>query len=126
MEAIKKIALLYGSISLVNRVEVKAKMDVIKRVALLYSSLFSKSFYSAYRVNDDDEKPLFTAHVWADMQKDGSESETPVFHVLINSRQERGKRSKIKTLGVDTTDDEIELVYMAMLPKIKKLQEFFE
>ena len=125
MEAIKKIALLYGSISLVNRVEVKAKMEIIKRVALLYSSLFSKSFYSAYRVNDDDEKPMFTAHVWAD-EKDGSESETPIIHVLINSRQERTKRSKIKTLGVDTTDDEIELVYMAMLPKIKKLQEFFE
>ena len=58
--------------------------------------------------------------------EDDSESETPVFHVLINSRGERMKRSKIKTLGVDTTDDEIELVYLAMLPKIKKLQEFFE
>ena len=113
------------SISYVDELKANIKMEIIKRVALLYSALFSKSFYSAYRVNDDDEKPMFTVNVWAD-KKDGSESETPVFHVLINNRGERMKRSKIKTLGVDTTDDEIELVYLAMLPKIKKLQEFFE
>ena len=113
------------SILYVDELKANIKMEIIKRVALLYNALFSKSFYSAYRVNDDDEKPMFTVNVWAD-KKDGSESETPVFHVLINSRGERMKRSKIKTLGVDTTDDEIELVYLAMLPKIKKLQEFFE
>ena len=113
------------SILYVDELKANIKMEIIKRVALLYNALFSKSFYSAYRVNDDDEKPMFTVNVWAD-KKDGSESETPVFHVLINSRGERMKRSKIKTLGVDTTDDEIELIYMAMLPKIKKLQEFFE
>lgn len=114
------------SIFYVDQLKAEAKMAVIKKVALLYNSLFSKSFYSPYRVNDNDEKPMFTVNVWADMQKDGSESETPIFHVLINSRGERMKRSKIKTLGVDTTDDEIELVYLAMLPKIKKLKEFFE
>lgn len=113
------------SILYVDELKANVKMEIIKKVALLYSALFSKSFYSAYRVNDDDEKPMFTVNVWAD-KKDGSESETPIFHVLINSRGERIKRSKIKTLGVDTTDDEVELVYLAMLPKIKKLQEFFE
>lgn len=113
------------SILYVDELKANIKMEIIKKVALLYSALFSKSFYSAYRVNDDDEKPMFTVHVWVD-KKDGSESETPIFHVLINSRQERMKRSKIKTLGVDTTDDEVELVYLAMLPKIKKLREFFE
>ena len=114
------------SIFYVDQLKAEAKIAVIKKVALLYNALFSKSFYSAYRVNDDDEKPMFTVHAWADMQKDGSESETPVFHILINNRGERMKRSKIKTLGVDTTDDEIELVYLAMRPQIKKLQEFFQ
>lgn len=126
MEQFTNFNSLCESIFYVDELKANAKMEIIKKVALLYSSLFSKSFYSAYRVNDDDEKPMFTVNVWADMQKDGSESETPVFHVLINSRGERMKRSKIKTLGVDTTDDEIELVYLAMLPKIKKLKEFFE
>lgn len=124
--SIKTAALLSESILLVNSVVIKAKIEAIKKVTLLYRDLLSKSFYSAYRVDDDDEKPMFTVHVWADMQKDGSESETPIFHVLINSKQGRMKRSKIKTLGVDTTDDEIELVYMAMRPQIKKFQEFFQ
>lgn len=126
MESSTNFNKLCETIFYVDQLKAEAKMEIIKKVALLYNSLFSKSFYSAYRVNDDDEKPMFTVNVWADMQKDGSESETPVFHVLINSRGERMKRSKTKTLGVDTTDDEIELVYLAMLPKIKKLREFFE
>ena len=126
MESSTNFNKLCETIFYVDQLKAEAKIAVIKKVALLYSSLFSKSFYSAYRVNDDDEKPMFTVHAWADMQKDGSESETPVFHILINNRGERMKRSKIKTLGVDTTDDEVELVYLAMLPKIKKLQEFFE
>ena len=126
MESSTNFNKLCESIFYVDQLKSEAKIAVIKKVALLYSALFSKSFYSAYRVNDDDEKPMFTVNVWADMQKDGSESETPVFHILINSRGERMKRSKIKTLGVDTTDDEIELVYMAMRPQIKKLQEFFQ
>ena len=126
MESSTNFNKLCESIFYVDQLKAEAKIAVIKKVALLYSALFSKSFYSAYRVNDDDEKPMFTVNVWADMQKDGSESETPIFHVLINSKQGRGKRGKIKTLGVDTTEDEIELVYLAMIPKIKKLQEFFE
>lgn len=124
--SIKTEALLYESILLVNSVVIEAKIEAIKKITLLYRDLLLKSFYSAYRVNDDDEKSMFTVHAWADMQKNGSESETPIFHVLINSKQGRGKRGKIKTLGVDTTDDEIELVYMAMRPQIKKLQEFFQ
>lgn len=126
MESSTNFNKLCETIFYVDQLKAEAKMEIIKKVALLYRAMFSKSFYSAYRVNDDDEKPMFSVYVWADMQKDGSESETPVFHVLINSRGERMKRSKIKTLGVDTTDDEIELVYLAMLPNIKKLREFFE
>lgn len=126
MESSTNFNKLCESIFYVDELKANAKMEVIKKVALLYSSLFSRSFYSAYRVNDDDEKPMFSVHVWADMQKDGSESETPVFHVIIVNKAERVNRSKTKTLGVDTTDDEIELVYLAMLPKIKKLQEFFK
>lgn len=126
MESSTNFNKLCETIFYVDQLKAEAKMEIIKKVALLYRAMFSKSFYSAYRVNDDDEKPMFSVYVWADMQKDGSESETPVFHVLINSRGERMKRSKIKTLGVDTTDDEVELVYLAMLPKIKKLREFFE
>lgn len=126
MESSTNFNRLCETIFYVDQLKAEAKMEIIKKVALLYRAMFSKSFYSAYRVNDDDEKPMFSVYVWADMQKDGSESETPIFHVLINSRGERMKRSKIKTLGVDTTDDEVELVYLAMLPKIKKLREFFE
>lgn len=126
MEQFTNFNRLCESIFYVDQLKANAKMEIIKKVALLYNSLFSRSFYSAYRVNDDDEKPMFSVHVWADRQKDGSESETPVFHVIIVNKAERVNRSKTKTLGVDTTDDEIELVYLAMLPKIKKLKEFFE
>ena len=126
MESSTNFNRLCESIFYVDELKANAKMEIIKKVTLLYKSLFSKSFYSAYRVNDDDEKPMFSVHVWADMQKDGSESETPVFHVMIINKAERVDRYKTKTLGVDTTDDEVELVYLAMLPKIKKLREFFE